>query len=61
MVLVPLKLFKNWAKKWNKFIDVNNAFLNFKLLIGYSQAKSDNALTGHIGDGLATAPNSTSA
>lgn len=61
MALVPLKLFKNWAKEWNKFININNTFLNFKLLISYSQAKSDNALTGHIENGLATAPNSTSA
>ena len=61
MALVPLKLLGNWAKEWNRFIDVNDTLLNFKLLIGYSQAKNDDALTGHVGDGLAIAPNSTPA
>ena len=61
MALVPSKLLGNWAKEWNRFIDVNDTLLNFKLLIGHSQAKNDDALTGHVGDGLATAPNSTPA
>ena len=61
MVLVPSKLLKNWAKEWNRSIDVNDTLLNFKLLIGHSQAKDDDVLTGHIRDGLVTAPNSTPA
>ncbi|MCJ1348829.1 hypothetical protein MMC31_007062 [Peltigera leucophlebia] len=48
MALVPSKLFGNWAKEWNRFIDVNDTLLNFKLLIGHSQAKSDETLTSHV-------------
>ncbi|MCJ1346288.1 hypothetical protein MMC31_004503 [Peltigera leucophlebia] len=61
MALVPSKLLGNWAKEWDRFIDVNDTLLNFKLLIGHSQAKSDETLTGHVQAGLAIDPNSTPA
>lgn len=61
MALVPSTLLGNWAKEWNRFIDVNNTLLNFKLLVGHSQAKSDENLTSHVRAGLATAPNLTPA
>ena len=61
MALVPSKLLGNWAKEWNRFIAVNNTLFNFKLLIGHSQAKNNDALMGHVRDSLATAPNSTPA
>ncbi len=61
MALVPSKLIGNRIKEWNQFVDVNDTLLNFKLLIGHSQARSDKILIGHIWDGLATDRNSSPA
>ncbi len=61
MALVPSKLIGNWTKEWNRFVDVNDTLLNFKLLIGHSQARSEETLTGHIRDGLTTDRNSSPA
>lgn len=61
MALVTLKLFRNWAKKMNKFIGINNTLLNFKLLIKHGQPKNDKNLINHVWAGLATAPNFTPA
>ncbi len=61
MALVPSKLIGNWTKEWNQFVDVNDTLLNFKLLIGYSQAKSEETLTRYIQEGLATDCNSSPA
>ena len=58
MALIPSKLPGNWAKEWNRFIDVNDTLLNFKLLISHSQAKNENVLMAHVRDSLATDPNS---
>lgn len=58
IALVPSKLLGNETKEQNRFIDINNTFLNFKLLIGHSQAKSDDIMTSHVRDGLAITPNS---
>ncbi len=44
MALVPLKLIGNKTKEWNRFVDVNNILLNFKLLIGHSQTRSEEVL-----------------
>ncbi len=48
MVLVPSKLIGNWSKEWNRFVDINDTLLKFKLLIGHSQARSEETLTEHI-------------
>lgn len=61
MALVPLKLLGNWAKKWDRFVDGNDTILNFRLLVGHSQAKSEKCLTGHFRAGLATPLSLTSA
>ena len=58
MALVLSKLLVNWAKEWNRFIGINDTFLNFKLLIDHSQANNDDTLMGHVRDGLVTASNS---
>ncbi len=58
MALILSKIIGNWTKKWNRFVDVNNTLLNFKLLIGHSQARSEKLLTRYISDGLATDRNS---
>lgn len=58
MALVPLKLLENQTKEWKKFIVVNNTLLNFKFLIGHSQAKSNDALINNVENGLAVASNS---
>lgn len=58
MALVLLNLLGNQTKKWNKFIVVNNTLLNFKFLIGHSQAKSNDALINNVENGLAVASNS---
>lgn len=55
------EMLTNWVKKWNRFVNVNNTLLNFTLLVGYSQAKSDKNPTSHVWTGLATAPNFTPA
>lgn len=40
-------------EKWNRFIDINNTFLNFKLLVRHGQTRSDKNLISHDQAGLA--------
>lgn len=46
-------MIKYWIKKWNQYIDVNKTLLNFNLLIGYTETKSEKILTDYIWDSLA--------
>lgn len=59
LALVPTKLFRNWAKKWNRFLNINNTLLNLKLLVKHSYAKIDKNLVSYIWAGLAIALNFT--
>lgn len=59
IALVPSKLIRNLTKEWNQFDNINDTLLNIKLLIGDSQARSEEILTKYIQNGLLTDYNSS--